>query len=318
MTLKSGLSSQIGFAAEGTTTAGTRVAPSRFLEYVSEDLTYTVQRIESAGLRAGRRVLHRWTPGIQEVTGGFDVEMAPQATGLLLSHALGTVNSTGANPYVHTFTPGPTDTKTLTIQVGRPDHAGTVNPFDYVGCSITDWTLSAEVNQYLMGRFNVYGMHEDTGQSLASASYPAGYSPFVFSHGQLQIASGDVDVRSISISGNNGLATSRHRIRATNGSRPKVALEQSLREYTAAISADFESMTAYNRFRTGAEAALTLTFDAGTSAKLVISGNVRFDGETPHVTGPELLEQSLPAKFVSSTSDAAAFTVTLTNADATP
>jgi hypothetical protein len=68
----------------------------------------------------------------------------------------------------------------------------------------------------------------------------------------------------------------------------------------------------------GAEAALSLAFDAGTGAKLTIAGNVRFDGSTPNVSGPELLEQALPFKFVSVTSDAAAFTVTLENADATP
>lgn len=315
MSLKSGLISQIGFGAEGTTTAGVRATPTRFLEYVSEDLTFNISRIESAGLRAGRRIVHRWSSGIKEVTGGFNVEMAPQGTGLLLSHALGAVSTTGSDPYVHTFTPGALDTKTLTVQVGRPSLNGTVNPFDYLGCSIVSWELSAEIDQYLMGRFSIYGMEEVTDQSLASASYPSGYSPFVFTHGTLEVASSELSVRSATVSGDNGLATGRHRLGAAT---PKVALEESLRNYGGTISADFESMTAYNRFVAGTEAAIELNFDAGTSAKLVVSGNVRFDGETPHVTGPTLLEQSLPFKFTSVTSDAAAFTVTLTNADSTP
>jgi hypothetical protein len=77
-------------------------------------------------------------------------------------------------------------------------------------------------------------------------------------------------------------------------------------------------MTAYNRFRNGTEAALSLVFEASTSQKLTITGNVRFDGQTPNVTGPTILEQVLPFKFVSATSDTAAFSVELINSDATP
>jgi hypothetical protein len=318
MSLKSGLASQIGFAAEGTTTAGTFATPTRFLEYTSEDIRFNIQRIESAGLRAGRRLTHRWAAGVQEVSGSFTVEMGPQGTGLLLSHALGAAAVTGSNPYVHTFTPGAVDTKTLTIQVGRPDHAGTVNPFNYLGCSITGFEFMAEVNQFLMARFNVYGMHEETSSALAAASYPAGYRPFVFTEGVLKVAGSDFCVRSATVAGDNALETGRHRICGTNNARPRVALESGMREYGGTVSADFQSLTAYQRFVNGTEAALSMEFDAGTSAKLVIAGNVRFDGETPNVGGPELLEQTLPFKFVSSTSDAAAFTVTLTNADSNP
>jgi hypothetical protein len=317
MSLKSGLAAQIGFAAEATTTPGTRATPTRFLEFVSEDLSLNVQRIESMGLRAGRRTTHRWVPGTREVSGGFSVEMAAQGTGLLLSHAFGTVATTGANPYVHTFTPGPLDTKTLTVQVGRPDHGGTVRAFDYLGCSITEWELSAEVNQFLAGRFSVYGMDCATSHSLASASYPSGYSPFVFTQGTLSIASAAVCVRQVQVRGSNGLATGRHRICA-DGNKPKVALEAGFREYTGSVALDFDTLDPYNLFVNGTEAALSLSFDAGTSAKLVITGNVRFDGDTPHVSGPDLLEQPLSFKYVSSTSDAAAITATLTNADATP
>lgn len=319
MTLKSGLAAQFGFAAEATTAPGTRVTPTRFVEFVSEDIKYDKQRIESMSIRASRRLgSGRWAAGIEEAAGSFSMELGPQGTGLLFKHALGAVSTTGAGPYVHTFTPGTLDDKTLTIQVGRPSLDGTVNPVDYLGCSITNWTLAAEVNQFLSAQWNIYGMTELVDQSLATASYPTGYSPFVFTQGTLNIASSGFCVQSINLAMDNGLATGRHRICGTNNSRPKVALENGMRNYGGAISADFESMTAYNRFRNGTEAALSLEFDAGTSAKLVIAGNVRFDGETPTVSGPELLTQSLPFKFISTTSDAAAFTVTLTNSDSTP
>jgi hypothetical protein len=316
-TLKSGLAAQLGFAAE--TTAGTRVVPTRFLEFVDESMSLTKERIESRGLRAGRRLNYRWAAGIREVSGDVTVEMAPQGTGLLLSHAIGTVATTGTTgAYVHSFSPGPVDQKTLTVQIGKPGHGGVIHAFDYIGVSVVNFELSAEVGQFLMGKFGLYGMDETTGQTLATASYPTGYSPFVFTQGSLSIASADFCVRSVAVNGDNALETGRHRICATNAGRPQQALEAGFREYGGNISADFVDLTAYNRFVNGAEASLSLAFDAGTGAKLTIAGNVRFDGSTPTVGGPELLEQALPFKFTSGTSDAAAFTVTLENADSTP
>jgi hypothetical protein len=76
-------------------------------------------------------------------------------------------------------------------------------------------------------------------------------------------------------------------------------------------------LTALNRFINGTEAALVLTFNAGASAQTTFTMNVRFDGEDPDL-GAELLEQPLSFKAVSSTSDAAALTVAVVNADATP
>src|SRR5574343_1209540 len=318
MALTSGLASQLGIGAEST--IGTRVAPTKFMEFNSESLKLNRDRIESGGIRAGRRVLHRCAAGIQSVDGGFEVELTPQGSGLLLKHAFGAVSTTGAGPYVHTLTPGDMSALGLTIQVNRPGIDGTNRPFDYLGCSITDWEISSAVNQYVMGRFNVYGMHEDTGQSLASASYPAGPTPFTFVHGSIQIAAGAFDVKSFRVAGDNGLATGRHFIRSTNPERPKQADETGLRSYTGELVADWgvNGLTDYNRFVNGTEAALVLTMSVSASASLVITTNVRFDGTTPNVTGPDLLEMSLPFKCVSSTSDAAAITAVLTNSDATP
>ena len=57
---------------------------------------------------------------------------------------------------------------------------------------------------------------------------------------------------------------------------------------------------------------------SGASESLTIAGNIRFTGETPVVSGPEILEQPLPFVFTSATSDAAAITATLVNTDSTP
>lgn len=73
-------------------------------------------------------------------------------------------------------------------------------------------------------------------------------------------------------------------------------------------------MTQYDRFLDGDEAALVLTFDNGTES-LVATLNVRFDGESPELSGVELLEQPIPFVATSSTNDSSAITVVLTNGE---
>jgi hypothetical protein len=316
MGIGSGLAAQIGFGEE--TTAGTRIVPTRFFEFTQEGLKYTRDRLESKGLRAGRRVgPTRWAPGKQEVAGPVTFECAPQGFGVLLKHCIGPDVTTGAGPYVHTFAPGDLTAQTFTVQIGTPSIDGTVRPYDYTGMSITDWSLDAQVNAYLMMTLGMYGMNEDVSQTLATAAYPATITPFTYLQGALQIGGSAQDVKKITISANNGLATGRHQIRATTPEQPKMALEQSRRVITGSLAADFTDLTLYNRYRNGTEAALSLTFTSGT-ASLVISGNIRCDGDTADVTGDVLLEQMIPFKFLSSTSDALAFTAVLTNSDTLP
>lgn len=314
MPLASGIGGQLGLVAE--VTYGTYVAPSRWYEFVSESLVLERERIESAGIRAGRRVLHRWAAGIQRVTGDVSMELAPQNYGLIFEHMFGGKATTGAGPYTHTFTPGDLAGKSLAVQIGRPDIAGVVRPFSYLGMKVASWELSCSVNEYAMLNLSMYGAHEDTAQTLGTPAYPATLTPFTFLQGVVSVAGSGFDVKECSLSADNGLATDRHFLRTTTPERPKEPLEASRRAYTGELTADFTDLTAYNRFVNGTEAALVLTFTSAPHS-LTITMNVRYDGTTPNISGDDLLEQSLPFKAVSGTSDAAAITAVLINADST-
>lgn len=313
--LASGLAGQIGFAAEST--YGTFVAPTRFLELNNSSVKFERERIESNGIRAGRRVLHRWTPGIQRVAGDVEFEMSPQGFGLLWLHILGTNNTTGSNPYTHTMSPGDLSGKSLTVQVGKPDIGGVVRAFSYLGCKITQAQVSAAVNEYAMMNLSFYGNHLDTAQTLGTATYPTGLTPFDFTKGTVTLAAAGFDVKEIDFTIDNGYAVDRHFLRTTTPERSKEPLESTRREITGSMVADFTDLTALNRFINGTEAALVLTFNAGASAQTTITMNVRFDGEDVEL-GPELLEQPLSFKAVHSTTDASAITVVVVNADTTP
>lgn len=313
--LASGLAGQLGFAEEST--YGTFVAPTRFLELNNSNVKFERERIDSGGIRAGRRVLHRWAPGIQRVAGDVEFELAPQGFALLWKHILGGISTAGANPYTHTVTPGDLAGKSLSLQIGKPDIGGTVRVFSYLGVKVTGIELSAAVNEYAMMTVSFYGNHLDTAQTLGTATYPTGLTPFDFTKGSVSLAGSGFDVKEFTLNIDNGLEVDRHFIRATTPERSKEPLESTRRDITGSMTADFSDLTALNRFINGTEAALVLTFNAGASAQTTITMNVRFDGEDPDL-GPELLEQPLQFKAVSATSDAAAITVAVVNADASP
>lgn len=316
MPLASGLGGQLGLSDE--VTYGTFVAPSRWFEFTDADLNFERERIDSEGIRAGRRVLHRWAAGVQRVSGDIEMELAAQGFGILFKHIFGGVSTSGAGPYTHTFTPGDLTGKSMSVQIGFPDVGGTVRSMSYLGVKVEEAEISAAVNEYAKLSLSIYGNHEDTGQTLGTASYPATLSPFVFTHGSLSVAGSGFDVRSVSLTINNGLATDRHFIRTTTPERSKEPLEATLRDVTGTLEADFTDLTAYNRYVNGTEAAMVLTFNAGASAQLTITMNVRFDGETPTFNRDDLLALSLPFKAVSATSDAAAITAVLINGDSAP
>lgn len=112
---------------------------------VSPDLNYEVERSESDGVIAGSDVVgtDQWNGGPITVGGDVGFELYQDFTGLLFKHMFGTVQTTGAGPYTHTFTPGSIDDLSLTCQVGIPPVLGVVVvPVEFLGCKITEWELA--------------------------------------------------------------------------------------------------------------------------------------------------------------------------------
>lgn len=329
MAIPSGLAAQLGVAEE--TTWGTVVTPSRFYEFRNESLAQTIERMESQGLRAGTRVLRsdRWVAGQKEVGGNIEMEVANRSFGLWLKHALGTIATTQPDAvndptvYDHTATPGDLPVG-LTTQVGRPDEAGTVHPFTYHGCRVASWELSANVGEIGVLSVSLTGEDEDTSTALAAASYPAGLTLLTFVEATLQIAAASVDVRSITLRGDNGLNADRPQL----GSQlRRQATEADMRTYDGDIDAYFADLVAYNRFVNGTEAALELLFQGAVIAggtgsfnyELKATANVRFDGETPNVDGPDELDQPLAFKCLDSgTGPGSALTIVYRTDDSTP
>jgi Phage tail tube protein len=301
MPIPSGLSAQLGTAEEST--YGTPVTVDRFFEFRSETLKLNIDRIASTALRSGQRVLRsdRWATGKRSGGGDITMELATKSFGRWFKHALGAVATNqpdaGGNPtvYLHTFTPGDLPTG-QTIQIGRPDTGGTVRPFSYHGCKISAWGLECAVGEIATFKPTVVGEDEDTTTSLAVASYPSSLALMSFVNGTLTIGGSAADVKSASIQGANGLAEDRYVLGSALRKNP---LEAALRSYSGQFSAEFESLTAYNRYVNGTEADIVLLFQGATISttykyEVKVTAHVRFDGETPAVGGPDVVGLNMP------------------------
>lgn len=306
MTIRSGLAAQIGFAAEST--FGTRVVPTRFLEFVDESISFDIGRMEGKGLRAGRRVTRsdRWAASKKSAGGSVSFEVHNKGFGLLFKHALGAVAITtpsgGTNSRDHTHTVADPFGLALTCQVGRPDIGGTVRPFDYLGCKVVGWELSNSVDDLLMLSLDLDARDEDTGQSLAAASYPASTKLLHWVGGSFTIAAATYELTSVSFKGESGEKTDRYFIGATSPQLKKEPIAADELLITAEVESEFIDMTAYNRYRDGATAQIVGKWEGD-----IIEGALKYhvevtipvartDGETPNVGGPDIVPQKLSFK----------------------
>lgn len=315
MALRSGLAGQVGIATE--TTAGTAVAVTRFFPFRDDpSVMADYERLEDEGVRAGRRVLQSeaWNGGNITVSGDLGFNLYDHSIGLLFKHMFGSVNTTGAGPYIHTFTPG--DLTSFTLQVGRPDvGTGAVQPFTYAGCKVASWELACEAGAIASLNLSIVGMTATTATAIATASFATALKPVKFNHLTTGTIGGSaVNIKALSISADNALDADRRFLGTQTVAEP---LEAGRREYTGSITVEFTNLTHYASFVAGTEQALVLTFTVGSNT-IAITGNIRFDGATPSMSGAEILTQEIPIKFIASGADSTAISAVLTNSDSLP
>src|SRR5687768_17954293 len=98
-----GSDAQVGFKTE--TTPGTGVVVDKFMPFVSESIKQNIEWLDSKTL-AARHTLKATKSGTAGVEGGITTELANTSLATILKHMFGTVVTTGAGPYTHTYTPG--------------------------------------------------------------------------------------------------------------------------------------------------------------------------------------------------------------------
>ena len=314
MALPSGLSAQLGFAAE--TTYGTEVTPTRFRPLVDESIETTIENLESAGIIAGAMIRRssQWSQGLFRHEGDVGLELTTRTIGLLMEHALGSSTSASTQqPWTWTFTPGDLTGKGLTFQVGRPDRGGTVRPFTYAGTKIQSWEVGLAAGEIATLGLSVVAQSMTTGTALASAVYAStSDSPFNFTAGSFSLAGSSLCVRSARVSGENNLTTDRICIGHNYIEQP---VQTDLRNITGELEIEFPDLYHWERFVAGTEGALSLVLQSGTQYSFTIAANVRTDAASPTVSGRDMVMQPFSFTAVGTNSDASAITCTYVTAD---
>lgn len=302
---KTGLAAQVGVGVESVW--GTRVAPTRYLEILSEGISLQTSRAESGGLRAGRRFARKWRENRKGASGPVAIEVPTKGFGLICKHILGSIAAPttpvgGTLSRDHLATPGDQDGKSLTVQVGRPDLGGVVRPFDYTGGKIMSAEFSNSVDGFLQCTLNFDFQNEDTSQTLGTASYPTGLEQFFFVDAVLKIDGVALDVKDLSFMLGNGLKADRYYLRGSSLKKEQIE-DTAPREGSGSFNADFEGLTLYNKFINGTEAVLSglwrhpVPIEGSIYPEFeVIFNRIRFDGSTPNVQGSDVLNQAVPFK----------------------
>lgn len=302
MTFATGLDAQIGYAAEPS--YGTYQAPTRFLEFLSQNLAVDVAKIMSAGLGRGRFPRHdRSRTYIRAGGGVVEHEVTTKGFGLLLEHCLGSnvITTPGGATLrrLHTITHEANGLrgKYMTVQAGVPAVDGTVYPISFLGGKVLDWELKCAVDEILKLAINWDFKTATVAESLAAASYAAGARNLYWVDGAFTIDAVAYPIKTCSIKGLNGLAVDRRSL----GNNKREPLAAAFGSIEGSFEGEFEDRDLYDAFVAGTQGALTLTFasntliEAADPYKLVATiPVVEWKGSTPTVAGPQIVPQALP------------------------
>jgi len=263
MALKSGLGAQVGI---GTQVAyPTRVVPTTFVPFENESLALSKEYIRYQGLTANRMFqrqdLHVATT--RAAGGSLTIPLSYKDMGkffnLLHGNTVTPVQQAATTAYLQTHNIGtsPPDGKYATVQVGRPDTGVATRVFDYVGCKATGWTISLDAGGIATYSTELDARDETTSETLAAATYSAGSIPFNFTQGVAKSAGTSIgNVRSVTISGSNGMDTSRYHLGNTGLKDEPIV--NAFSECTASCTLEFASLADHARFKDETVAAFAL------------------------------------------------------------
>jgi hypothetical protein len=188
--MASGNDFRLAIAKEST--YATRVAPTRFLSYITgETIGFERTKISSSALGGGR-----WqAPPIETTRGGTGTlsgEVPSAGFGFMLDalhgNTVAPVQQAATTAYLQTHTLDTAPIKTYSVQKQVPPVlTNTLVPLDYVGAMFTNITISWTAGGLLTWSMDADVNDELTGQTLATYVAPAAWVPFGFKGGTVTV-----------------------------------------------------------------------------------------------------------------------------------
>ena len=307
MAVGSGIGASIGVAAE--TTFGTYVAPTRFFEARS----FNVKKVQNVqpltGIAAGRPAAAEEVVTTTAATGNMQADVTRKGFGLLLAHLMGSsttpVQQGATAAYLQTHAFGDNFGKSLTMQAGLPNTAGTVLPMTSLGSKITSGEFSCGVDELLQSTFEFDGRAFTDAQSLSAPSYTAGNTPFHFGEMSLKLGTYGAEavvqgVRKVTVNIARGQATDRF-----YGGNAGLKSEPIWNEYaaiTGSVEIDLVNKADFiDRYTGHTSTSLVWEFVGPTAIAStffptfrITCPKVYFGGDIPEVGGPDVLKATIP------------------------
>jgi len=288
-----GYNAWIGFAS--SLTLGTLAVRTKFLDILTESLTYQPTRTRTARLGSPSQSINT---ELGRVSGGsFEIEGNYEGMDTLFRYGFGAVASAldTTNAYNHTFTLSklvPTSAANgvgLSIEVNRD-----VTAFLYEACKVNQIEVTQDVNAYTRIRFDVLGRNE-TRDTASSPTFPSEL-PMHQSQFTFTVDAAATTVNNFTWTLNNNLA---HFPQLGSLDSKEIA-RNGKREVTFSFEIDFEDQTQLNNFMNLSDVALVALWtgpaiSGGSSSNRfrISMPKCNFEGSTPTATAAGKLRMQI-------------------------
>jgi hypothetical protein len=276
MAQATGAKAQIIYQEETTFKTDPTSPDAKLLYFISEDFKSSRNLIDSAVIR-GTRDAARPALGNIAIEGSIKTELQAYI-GTLFKGLLGSVETTGSNPYTHTLKVGGS-LPSFVIEKGFTD---IVNFFKYNGCKINRFTLAVRPEGFQEISFDFLGAKETISSSsfdstptdLGKVSW-TGFDIATIEEGGSAIGI----VTEVDITVENNLDGS---VYVIGGQGQRYSLPEGMVKVSGTIKALFESMSLLNKAMNSTETSLRIYYKLGT-------GDGSAGNESLEIKIPELL-----------------------------
>ena len=289
----------------------------RSFEAKADTFTREVEYLQSIGFRRDLQTVRSDRDDTISLgaSGSIECDLLTKGQGLLLQHVLGTTSGPTQNgsttAYKSTFSSDDTGpTGSYTIQLSRTDSGGTLRPYTYTGCTATGFNISQELGSNLSMTIDFDAANEETSTGEATPSYPSGAVPFPYTQAVVAFdGSATTNLTSFSLDGDLSMKTDR---KFLAGSATKAQPKRSgVPSYTGTMSAEFASLTDYERFVNGTTFSINASWTGATiespwAYEFVVSIPVaKLTGSTPVASLDDLSQIEMPFQVLDGGSSAA-------------
>lgn len=318
MAVRSGLSSQVGWAKEASA-YGTSATPVKFLPAGAVNLDLVQNWAQGQGLysgdlgpRAAQNVLT--TIG---GTGTLPMDVQNKDMGLIIQALMGTtvtpVQQSASIAYLQTHTLADPFGKSLTLQAGVTQSTdGVTKPYTLLGTKVTGAEFTGTPGDPGKVSFTLDAQNLVETTTLASVSYTAGLSPFTSQGGtagkgfnlRMGTFGSESDVTGVTssvVTINRGSQTGRYYANAAGKKAEPILNDTSTSVISGTLSADYYDKTQIaDLWASGATTSLVHEW-LGTNIastfyytfRITVPG-IRFMGDTPNVSGPDVINTDYP------------------------